>query len=87
MKEFHILDKMTDEEIEAQSDELIKKIRKMSRLSQRKFCELYHIPHSTLAFWEKRRAIPKPYLIELLYSRVFEDFENIAQKENSNKAK
>ena len=75
MKEFHLLNKLSDEEIAEKSDQLIREIRRMSKLSQRKFCELYHIPHSTLADWEKKRAVPKAYFIELLYSRVFDDFK------------
>ena len=76
MKEFYLLNKMSDEEILEKSDIIIKSIRKISELSQRKFGDLYHIPKQTIADWEKKRCTPPVYTIEFLYTRVMLDFGN-----------
>lgn len=79
MKDFYVLNKMSDEEILEKSDVIIKKIRSISGLSQRKFAALYHIGISTVADWEKKRCTPSVYTIEFLYTRVMLDFGDNAK--------
>ena len=55
--------------------EIIKSLRQMTKLSQKKFGELYHIPFSTLQGWERGNHRLSPYLLEFIYSRVMLDFE------------
>lgn len=51
----------------------IQDIRKLSNLSQRKFCKKYNIPLSTLRQWEQGKREPPDYLVELLEFKVRED--------------
>lgn len=53
----------------------IQDIRKISKLSQRKFCERYNIPLSTLRQWEQGKREPPDYLVELLEFKVKKDTE------------
>lgn len=75
VKEFHLLNKFTDEEIKNNTKEIIKKLRQVAGLSQRQFCELYHIQHGVLARWETNLHQPSANLLEFLYTRVMMDFE------------
>lgn len=76
MKEFYLLNKETDDEISNKTGEIVKSLREFTKLSQKKFGELYHIPHSTLQGWERGNHKLSPYLLEFLYTRVMYDFEH-----------
>ena len=76
MKEFYLLNKYTDEEIMNDTGKIVKSLREFTKLSQKKFGELYHIPHSTLQGWERGKLKLSPYLLECLYTRVMYDFEH-----------
>ena len=56
----------------------IKKMRKMTGLSQVKFSKKYNVPVRTLQDWEAGKSNPPPYVIELLEFKIMQDF----QKEN-----
>lgn len=45
---------------------LVRELRDLTGLTQRKFAETYHIPLSTLQKWEQGEASPAPYVVELL---------------------
>ena len=47
----------------------IKKIRKSTGKSQREFAEWLHIPRRTLEDWERGKATPPAYLVELIAFR------------------
>ena len=51
----------------------IKEIRKLSGLSQGKFCKKYCIPLGTLHHWETDDRKPPEYLLKLLERVVKED--------------
>lgn len=76
MKEFYLLNKQTDDEISNRTGEIVKSLREFTKLSQKKFGELYHIPFSTLQGWERGKLKLSPYLLEFLYTRVMYDFED-----------
>ena len=44
MKEFYLLNKMSDEETMSKTSQIVRKLRGITKLSQTKFGELYHIP-------------------------------------------
>ncbi len=54
----------------------IKEIRKITGLTQRRFCEKYHVPLSTLRQWEQANREPPGYVLELLEFKVREDLKN-----------
>ncbi len=54
----------------------IKEIRKLTRLSQAKFCKKYNIPLNTLSRWEQGKREPPGYVLELLEFKVREDLKN-----------
>ena len=75
VKEFFVLNKGSDEDIRNNTQNIVRDLRKITRLSQGKFGELYHIPKITLAAWEVNRNYLKSYLLEFLYTRVMLDFK------------
>lgn len=74
MKDFYLLNKQSDEEIMNKTSQIVRKLRGITKLSQTKFGELYHIPFSTLQGWERGKHKLSPYLLECLYTRVMYDF-------------
>lgn len=77
VKDFYLLNKYSDEEIRNNTREILRKLRNISGLSQRQFCELYHISHGVIAGWESEIKKPSVNLLEFLYTRVMLDFGNI----------
>ncbi len=53
----------------------IKEIRKLTSLSQPKFCEKYGIPLQTLRKWEQGYSRCPDYVVELLEFKVREDLK------------
>lgn len=51
----------------------IQEIRKSTGLSQSKFCELLHVPPSTLKKWEQGQRECPDYVVELIAFRVQHD--------------
>ena len=84
LKEFYILGKEKNKDIVENSAKYIKDLRKYSKLTQERFCDLYHIPYSTLRDWENDRRKPTPYLIELMWTRVVLDFEHASKSRERN---
>ena len=76
VKEFYLLNKESDEEIRNNTRNIVKEIRNISGLSQRQFCELYHMQHGVIAGWESEIKKPSANLLEFMYSRVMLDFGN-----------
>jgi len=62
----------------------VKEIRKITKLTQRKFCEKYNIPLSTLRQWEQEQRKPPGYVLELLEFKVRKDIplEVIRERDN-----
>ena len=77
VKEFYLLNKKSDEEIRNNTRDIVKEIRNISGLSQRQFCELYHMQHGVIAGWESEIKKPSANLLEFMYTRVMLDFGNI----------
>jgi putative transcriptional regulator len=59
----------------------IKKIRKLTGLSQSKFCEKYHIPPPTLRHWERGDRECPEYVLEMLEFKVRKDKVENMRKE------
>lgn len=76
MKEFYLLNKMSDEEIMNNTSDIVRELRKKTKLSQTNFGNLYHIPFSTLQGWERGNLRLSPYLLEFMYTRVMLDFQD-----------
>ena len=76
VKEFYLLNKKSDEEIRNNTRNIVKEIRNIANLSQRQFCELYHMQHGVIASWESEIKKPSANLLEFMYSRVMLDFGN-----------
>ena len=53
----------------------VKKIRGVTRLSQKEFAEKYEIPQRTLENWEAGRRTPPDYVLKLLMRVIKEDYE------------
>lgn len=53
----------------------VKKIRGVTRLSQKEFAEKYEIPQRTLENWEAGRRTPPDYVLKLLMRVIEEDYE------------
>ena len=84
MIDFYLLNKYSDEEIQKNAAEIVTYLRKYTKLTQKAFCELYHIPLGTFRDWENDRKKPSPYLLEFMYARVMLDFENAIPSKNKN---
>ena len=76
VKDFFLLNKQSDEEIRNNTREILRELRNISGLSQRQFCELYHMQHGVIASWESEIKKPSANLLEFMYSRVMLDFGN-----------
>ena len=53
----------------------VKEIRGLTKLSQKKFAEMYGIPQRTLEAWEMGEREPAPYILTLLEKAVRSDGE------------
>ena len=76
MKEFYLLNKIPDEEIMNKTSDIVRELRKKTKLSQTNFGKLYHIPFSTLQGWERGNIKLSQYLLEFMYTRVMFDFQD-----------
>ena len=76
MKDFYLLNKQSDEEIMNKTSDIVRELRKKTKLSQTNFGNLYHIPFSTLQGWERGNIKLSQYLLEFMYTRVMFDFQD-----------